>query len=113
MKLAQQMYIAELLDFYGGMLTDSQVKIVRGYVDYNASLGELANECGITRQAVSDMLRRSIAKLESFEAKMGLVGKYHLILQGIPARAREITTDADKIEEITAIFTQLFKTLED
>lgn len=113
MKLAQQVQIGELLDFYGGCLTLNQAEITRKYVDYNATLEEIANENGTTRQAVSDVLRRSIARLNDLESKLGLVKKYHDILSKIGDVAGFVASDEAQCEKIKHEFTQLFKTLED
>lgn len=113
MKLAQQVYVGELLDFYGGCLTENQASITRRYVDYNATLEEIASQNGTTRQAVSDVLRRSVAKLEDLESKLGLVKKYHAILDKVGSVASAISVDKAQCSKITHEFTQLFKTLED
>ncbi len=112
MRLAEQMYLAELLDFYGGCLTKNQYDIVRRYVDYNATLEEIASQNGTTRQAVGDVLRRSKAKLEAFEQRLGLVGKYHDILSRVGGVASSVAVDKSQARRIAHEFTQLFKTLE-
>ena len=113
MKLAQQVYIGELLDFYGGCLTQNQVNVTRSYVDYNATLEEIASQNGTTRQAVGDVLRRSVAKLEDLEDRLGLVKKYHDILDKISDVAHAVAFDKTQCSKIAYEFTQLFKTLED
>jgi len=112
MKLAQQVHIGELLDFYGGCLTPNQAEITRKYVDYNATLEEIANENGTTRQAVSDVLRRSVARLNDLESKLGLVEKYRYILGKIGEVAGGLAVDKTQSEALAREFTQLFKTLE-
>ncbi|MBO5103198.1 MAG: DNA-binding protein [Clostridia bacterium] len=113
MKLEQHLYMGTLLDFYGGMLTQNQQKITRSYVDFNASLSEIAEQNGTTRQAVSDVLRRSIKKMQDLENALQLVAKYHSILNKIPAIASKITTDQILQQKINFEFEQLLKTLED
>lgn len=113
MRLAEQVHLAELLDFYGGCLTKNQYDIVRRYVEYNATLEEIALHNGTTRQAVGDVLRRSKVKLETFERQLGLVGKYHGVLTQIGAVAHSVAVDKSQARRIAHEFTQLFKTLED
>ncbi len=113
MKLAELVHIGELLDFYGGCLTQNQANITRKYVDYNATLEEIASENGTTRQAVSDVLRRSLAKLEGLEARLNLVHKFHHILDSIHSVANSVANDDVQCGKIAHEFTQLFKTLED
>ncbi|NLK51151.1 MAG: YlxM family DNA-binding protein [Syntrophomonadaceae bacterium] len=68
--------MALLQDFYAGLLTEKQRRVFELYYDYNFSLGEIAEEYGISRQAVHDLLRRVEKLLESYEARMGLVNKF-------------------------------------
>ena len=72
-----------LADYYGGLLTEHQLKIVRGYYDEDLSLNELAEETGVTRQAVYDILRRAGDKLKDYEAKLGLVSKINCLISRI------------------------------
>ena len=72
-----------LADYYGGLLTEHQLKIVRGYYDEDLSLNELAEETGVTRQAVYDILRRAGDKLKDYEAKLGLVSKITCLISRI------------------------------
>lgn len=64
-----------LNDYYGGLLTDYQQKVIKGYYDEDKSLNELASELNVSRQAVFDTLKRAEEKLLNFEAKLGLVRK--------------------------------------
>ena len=67
-----------LLDFYGAMLTDHQRECFSLYNEDDNSLTEIAAEMNITPQGVSDMLKRTTKKLESYEIKLGLVQRYML-----------------------------------
>lgn len=64
-----------LLDYYGELLTVHQRQIMRLYTDEDLSLAEVAEEAGVTRQAVSDIVLRVSKKLEDVERKLGLVAK--------------------------------------
>ena len=72
-----------LADYYGGLLTEHQLKIVRGYYDEDLSLNELAEETGVTRQAVYDILHRAGDKLKDYEVKLGLVSKITCLISRI------------------------------
>ena len=113
MNLDQLLQISALLDFYGGILTANQRLITRSYIDYNASLAEIAIQNGTTRQAVSDVVRRSIKKLEELEAKLGLVAKYNSILKAIPSITKKFKIDEETQQKINFEFEKLIKTLED
>lgn len=68
--------MALLQDFYGRLLTPRQQRVFELYYDQNLSLGEIAEEYGISRQAVYDLLRRTEKSLESYEDRLGLVAKF-------------------------------------
>jgi predicted DNA-binding protein YlxM (UPF0122 family) len=65
-----------LLDFYGQLLTERQRLACRLYYEENLSLGEIAEELGITRQAVHDTLRRASSSLEDYEVRLALIKRF-------------------------------------
>jgi hypothetical protein len=67
---------AYLYDFYGELLNEHQRKIYEDFVFNDLSLGEIADEEGISRQGVHDMVKRCTKTLEGYEAKLGLIRKF-------------------------------------
>lgn len=65
--------IAQLYDLYGPLLTPKQRDAVRLYYEQDLSLGEIAYECKVSRQAIYDLLRRAEVALEKYEQKLGLL----------------------------------------
>ena len=65
-----------LYDFYGDLLTQHQKEIYEAYVLQNLSLGEIAEESGISRQGVHDLIRRCNALLDGYENKLKLVERF-------------------------------------
>ena len=64
-----------LFDYYGDLLTDKQKTYFDLYYNQDFSLAEIAEEEGVSRQAVSDALSRTEAILRNFEEKTGFVKK--------------------------------------
>lgn len=64
-----------LYDFYGDLLSDNQKKSFVYYYRYDLSLSEISETIGISRQGVSDNLKRARNELENFEDKLGLYEK--------------------------------------
>ena len=62
-----------LFDFYGDLLTDRQKEFYDLYHNEDLSLAEIAENAGITRQGVRDVLVRAEATLKELEAKTGLI----------------------------------------
>ena len=65
-----------LLDFYGELLTEKQRLACELHWNEDLSLGEIAEQNGLSRQGVWDILRRAEAALREYESKTGLVSRY-------------------------------------
>ncbi len=65
-----------LYDFYGELLTEHQRRIYEDAVFQDMSLGEIAEEAGISRQGVHDLIKRCDKILCDYEAKMHLVQRF-------------------------------------
>ncbi len=60
----------QLWDAYGALLTETQREICEKYYLYDLSLSEIAEEKGISKQAVSDALKTSRELLDFYEEKL-------------------------------------------
>lgn len=69
--------MAMLFDFYGKLLTEKQQEMLAFYYEQDLSLGEIAEEFSVSRQAVHDIIKRSEKILDQYEEKLGLVGKFN------------------------------------
>ncbi len=65
-----------LFDFYGELLTDHQKDIYERFVADDLSLGEIAEETGISRQGVHDLIKRCNQTLRGYEEKLHLIAKF-------------------------------------
>ena len=65
-----------LYDFYGRLLTVHQQRIYEDVVFNDLSLSEIAENEGISRQGVSDLIKRCNKSLISYEEKLGLIKKF-------------------------------------
>ncbi|MBP1757763.1 MAG: DNA-binding protein [Firmicutes bacterium] len=77
-----------LYDFYGDLLTDRQREFYDLYYNEDLSLAEIAENYGITRQGVRDIIVRGEATLQEIEDKTGLIRRYHRITEAIGAVER-------------------------
>lgn len=69
----QRMRLVRLYDIYGGLLTERQQKYMDMHFCNDLSLSEIADEYGVSRQAIYDLLRRTEQILEKYESKLKLL----------------------------------------
>lgn len=69
----QRMRLVRLYDIYGGLLTERQQKYMEMHFCNDLSLSEIADEYGVSRQAIYDLLRRTEQILEKYESKLRLL----------------------------------------
>ena len=92
---------ALLYDFYGELLTDRQQQVYTNVVLEDYSLSEVAQDLGISRQGVHDMIRRCDMILGGYESKLKLVERFLNIRSEIQ-KIKDIAINADA-DEIAAI----------
>ena len=68
-------YLNELYDLYGKLLTDKQQKYFEEYYFNNLSYGEISTKYSISRNAIYHQLQLIEKKLNNFEEKLNLYGK--------------------------------------
>ena len=73
--LEKHQYYILLYDLYGGLLTAKQQNIFDLYYQDDYSIGEIAEELEISKQAVFDALKRSEKILADYEKKLSLAAK--------------------------------------
>ncbi len=99
--------IGYLLDFYGDVLPERRRDIMDLYYNDDLSLSEIAEQIGITRQAVRDCIKKTETELFFYEEKLGLRRRLTEARTHIErALALAETTDGDTTaltEELTAI----------
>ena len=94
--VAKNLEVTLLLDFYGEMLTQKQHDFLVYYYDEDLSLSEIAENEGITRQGVRDVIVRAEAYMTEIEDKTGLVKRF---MQRTPHLER-IEAAADELRRL-------------
>ncbi len=74
-QLARKVRLGQLLEIYGSLLTERQREFVRLHHNEDLSLGEIAREFHVSRQAVHDAVRQAEATMEHYEQNLGLLGR--------------------------------------
>ncbi len=68
--------ITRLLDFYGELLSPRQSEVLDLHFNSDLSLFEIAQETGVSRQAVHDAIRAGKAMLAKYEGKLSLASRF-------------------------------------
>lgn len=66
-----------LYDFYGELLTERQKEFFDLYYNEDLSLAEIAENAGISRQGVRDVIVRAEAAMDEIEEKTHLIRRFH------------------------------------
>lgn len=108
----KKIQVSWLLDFYGNLLTEKQRQVMKMHFNEDASLSEIGNDLGVSRQAVHDIIGRSEALLFEYEDKLALLKQFRYMstgLKGINARLKNCKNDEDRnkiCSEIDELITQ-------
>jgi len=92
--MEERMYLIDLYDYYQGLLTDKQRDYFELYYFDNLTMDEIAEEQGVSKNAVSKSLMEVKEKLEEYESILKLNENRNKI--------RKILSDEeyDKINEL-------------
>jgi uncharacterized protein len=97
-----------LFDFYQSLLTDKQRLYMQLYYLDDLSLGEIAEEYDVSRQAVYDNVRRTEAMLEDYEAKLNLFSKFEGRID-IVERLEQLIPESDERSQLFRELLELLK----
>lgn len=75
-EVSRKIELAWLTAFYGRLLTDKQRQVLALHCEEDLSLAEIAQEAGISRQGVHDMLTRAAQRLFDMEEKLGMAARF-------------------------------------
>ena len=93
--MGKNLYISALLDVYGAFLNEKSKALTEYYYNDDLSLSEIAENEGITRQAVSELIRRTESQLESWEKQCGYCKKFGL-LKSLSQKSQNGDNDSTK-----------------
>ena len=82
-EVSRKIELAWLMAYYGGMLTDKQREVLALHCEEDLSLAEIAQEAGISRQGVHDMLTRAAQRLFDMEEKLGMAARFQRMENGL------------------------------
>ena len=96
-----------LFDYYGGLLNEKNRSIYEAAAIDDMSLSEIAEEVGISRQAVSDTLKRTDDKLKGFERELHLIRRAKKLEAELAALKSAVNEDVIDREKLLDIITRI------
>lgn len=106
-ELAKTLRMNDLFAFYGDLLTTKQRRYMALYYADDLSLGEIAEELSVSRQAVYDNIRRTGKLLEEYEEKLHLLAQYHGLDRATRALQAYTTAHYPDDAQLAALVTAL------
>jgi len=91
------LYLNDLYDYYGQLLTEKQQQYFEDYYFNNLTLSEIAENNNISRNAIHKQIKEAESKLQMFEEKLELLKKKEQIKDIIKNLDKKIK---EKIEEL-------------
>ena len=98
-----------LFDFYQSLLTEKQRNYMSLYYLDDYSLGEIAEQYEVSRQAVYDNIKRTEIMLEEYEEKLLLFQKFQQRMKLFKELRRIIDNETASNQELLAVIDALEK----
>jgi len=103
--LQKKVDLGFLSAFYGGLLTEKQRRVLSLHCEEDLSFAEIAEEVGISRQAVHETLLRASARMAELENVLGTAARFRRMESGLEQalaalRAKEYTRVEQLLESL-------------
>lgn len=82
-EISKKVELNWLSAFYGGLLTDKQRQVLTLHCEEDLSLTEIAQEVGISRQGVHELLTRAARKMFEMEEKLHVSARFQRVENGL------------------------------
>ena len=91
-----------MFDTYGSLLNEKQKDVINCYYNEDLSLNEIAENNNKSKQAISDMIQRSVDKLFEFENELSLIKKKNQLREDL-SLLRELIESSNQSEAMDMI----------
>lgn len=98
-ELKKKEQVILLMDCYRELLTDKQKQYLTLYYEEDLSLSEIAEDLGVSKNAVFDNIKRSVMSLEKHESKLHILENHRKRLDLINKIEEEKNKKHEDIDE--------------
>ncbi len=98
-----RLYMVLLLDFYGKLLSDKQYSAMKAYYYEDYSIVEIAEENGVSKQAISNLILRAEDRLREIEENLELLDMNISSSNRLKEMLRTLESEACAEEKLKAI----------
>lgn len=98
-----------LFDYYGALLTERQQKVLSMRLFDDLSLAEVAQELEISRQAVHDLVHRTIDQLQGYEERLHLIASERRRLKLLDELIDQLKSEFRVTEEVAGVLRELMR----
>ena len=95
--MKERLYLIDLYDIYGSLLTDKQQKYFEDYYFNNLSLSEISENEDITRNAIHKHIKDACEKLNYYEEKLKTNERNKKILEISKKLDKELQKEIEEI----------------
>ena len=106
--MPKNLKVAELLDIYGNLLNEKQRTSLEFYYYDDLSLSEIAENIGVSRQGVRDVIKRAESFLFFAEQELKLLEKREALLKTI-SQLKKLDNKSSELEKLVLDLEDLIK----
>lgn len=106
--MPKNLKVAELLDIYGNLLNEKQRTSLEFYYYDDLSLSEIAENIGVSRQGVRDVIKRAESFLFFAEQELKLLEKREALLKTI-SQFKKLDNKSSELDKLILDLEELMK----
>lgn len=107
MELEKTVQMNMLFSFYGALLTPKQAQYMSDYYEEDYTLAEIADNYGVSRQAIYDSIKRAEESLIDYEAKLHLLQEFEARQDILEKIKRHIDEKYENDEQLNELINQI------
>ncbi len=107
MELEKTVRMNMLFSFYGALLTPKQAQYLSDYYEEDYTLAEIADNNGVSRQAIYDSIKRAEESLMDYEDKLHLLEEFEARQDVLEKIKKHINENYENDEELNELINQI------